>query len=169
MSKAPPDVRRRGLTAEHLPRLPAVGALWSPQALKTGWRLGRQPADGREATVTVSVTVTAMVAFLVAAALFVGSNLGPARIEVDAALRENAQLVARQQALRGVAFDLAGQVRWRVEKGRGLARLAGASGHPGDVECPLPPAKEASNEAVLAWLSELGSWLEPSERPVLSE
>lgn len=128
-----------------------------------------RPHVRAKVSVTVTVAVTVIVAVLVSAALFVRSNLGPARIEVDAALRENAQLVARQQALRDVAFNLAEQVRWRLEEGRGLARLAGTSGHPWDVECPLPPAKEAGNEAVLAWLSELGSGLEASARPVLPE
>jgi len=120
--------------------------------------------------VKAKVTVTVLVTFLVSAAFFVGSHLGPARSEVDAASRENARLVARQQALRDAAFDLAEQVRWRLEEGRRLARLAGTSDYPWDVECPLPPAQEAAgNEKVLAWLSELGSLLEPSERPVLPE
>jgi hypothetical protein len=117
----------------------------------------------------VTVTVTVLVTFLVSATFLVGSHLGPARSEVDAASRENARLVARQQALRDAAFDLAERVRWSLDEGRRLARLAGTSDHPWDVECPLPPAQEAGNEEVLAWLSELGSVLEPSERPVLPE
>lgn len=80
----------------------------------TGW-----PHVKATGSVTVTVIVTA--ALVVCAALFVGSHLGPARIEVDAALRENAQLVARQQALRAEVFDLAEQVRWRLEERREVA------------------------------------------------
>lgn len=123
-----------------------------------------QPPGRATVSVTVTVTVAVMVTLVVCAALFVGSNLGPARIEVDAAWRENARLVARQQALRAAAFDLAEQVRWRLEKRRGLARLAGTSGLLLDVECPLPPPRDAGNEAVFAWLSELGARLESGER-----
>jgi hypothetical protein len=81
------------------------------------------------------------------------SNRVQAHFGVDAVLRENAALRERQDALRARAFDLAEQLYVRVERGRRMVRLAGTTARGWEHQCPRPPARDAGNEALLAWLS----------------
>ncbi len=75
-------------------------------------------------------------------------------------MRENAELKARQDALRERAFDLADLVDRTVERRRRIASLAGASSRASETPSPRPPAEDAGNEALLAWLSEQGARLD---------
>lgn len=73
---------------------------------------------------------------------------------LEATSRENADLVARQQALRRAAFALADEAYRQVEHDRRVLSSAG-QGDPRWAEAePPPPLGEAGNTAILAWLSE---------------
>jgi hypothetical protein len=104
--------------------------------------------------------IVVVIALGAVGASFVRSNRAPADSGVDTVLREQAQLKARHDALRERVFDLADQLYWHFDEERRMARLAGTAGHAWVVECPLPPARDAEDEALLAWLSEQGARLE---------
>jgi len=104
--------------------------------------------------------VVAVFALAVVGALFVVSSRALEQYGVDAVMRENTELKARQDALRERAFDLAEQLYWHFERERRMARLADTAGHAWVAECPRPPARDAGNDAILAWLSEQGTRLE---------
>lgn len=86
---------------------------------------------------------------------------------VNALARENAELLARQDALRERAFDLAEQLYLRVEKGRRMLWMAGTPGRAWENPCPRPPARDAGDEAILAWLSEQATRLEAVESELM--
>lgn len=96
----------------------------------------------------------------VAGALSLGSTRAPERLRVDAVLRENGQLAARQTALRRVAFDLAERLYRRFEQQGRMTGLATTVGYAQEEQCPRPPARNAGNEEIFAWLSEQGARLE---------
>ncbi|MBI4915041.1 MAG: hypothetical protein HY825_04280 [Acidobacteria bacterium] len=75
-------------------------------------------------------------------------------------MRDNAELRARQEALRERAFDLADLVDRSAEQGRRIASLAGVPSRALETPNPGPPAKDAGNEAVVVWLSEQGARLD---------
>ncbi len=105
-----------------------------------------------------SVGIVAL--FAVVGVFSVASGRNPARVGVDTLLRENTELKARQNALRERAFDLADELYARAEQGRRMARLGGTARHAWEGRYPHPPARDAGNEAILAWLSEQGVRLE---------
>jgi hypothetical protein len=88
------------------------------------------------------------------------SNRKPAPVGVDTLWRENSELKARQDTLRELAFDLSQQLYWRLEHGRRMARLVDTPGRVWADQCPRPPARDAGDEAILAWLSEQATRLE---------
>ncbi len=87
-------------------------------------------------------------------------NRTPGPHGVEAVLRENMELKARQEVMRERAFDLADQLYWHFDEERRMARLADTAGHAWVAECLPPPARDAGDEALLAWLSEQGMRLE---------
>lgn len=82
------------------------------------------------------------------------------RFPVDASRHQNRVLRAQQESLRENAFELAGRLAETVERGRRIARLTGAPARTWQGQYPRPPAREAGDEAMAAWLSEEGSRLE---------
>lgn len=82
------------------------------------------------------------------------------RFAVAAAGRQNRALRAQQEALREQAFGLAGRVFEGVDCGRRMARLADTPGRTWEGQSLRLPARDAGNEAILAWLSEQGVQLE---------
>ena len=82
------------------------------------------------------------------------------RFVVDAARHQNMALRAQQEALREQAFDLAGRLFEGVERGRRMTRLADTPGRAWEGQSLRLPARDAGNEAILAWLSEQGVQLE---------
>ena len=85
---------------------------------------------------------------------------------IDAVQRENLELKAQNDALRERAHDLAEQLYWHAEQ---ELRMAGPADAPGDTwtdVCPRPPGRDASDEAILAWLTDQAVRLErPGDRP----
>lgn len=104
--------------------------------------------------------IAALLAPAVAVVFSVRSSRALAHLDVDRMLRENAQLRARQDALRERAFDLAEQLYGRVERGRRMLRLTGTAQHASEGQCIRPLARDAGDEVLLAWLSEQGARLE---------
>ena len=101
-----------------------------------------------------------IVVVIVVGALSLASSRAPAPASIDSVLRENLELKARQDALRERAYDLAEQLYWHAEQ---ELRIAGPADAPGDTRtdmCPRPPGRGASDEAILAWLSDQGVRLE---------
>jgi hypothetical protein len=97
---------------------------------------------------------------VVAGGLLAGLDGLLTRFAVDAARRQNRALRAQQAALREQAFDLAGRLFEGVDRGRRMARLADTPGRAWDGQSLRLPARDAGNEAILAWLSEQGVRLE---------
>jgi hypothetical protein len=102
---------------------------------------------------------------IVAVLALVGvSSLPASRAEapvgIDAFLRENLELKARQDALRERAYDLAEQLYWHAAHELRMVRLADIPGDTWAETCARPPGREAGDEAILAWLSEQGVRLE---------
>ena len=112
------------------------------------------------------VTRTVGIVALLALAVGVGGTFsGAARSAtspsgVGAILNEHAGLKARHAALRERAFDLAEQLYARVEQGRRMVRRASTASESWTDQCPRPPARDAEDEAIFAWLAEQGMWLE---------
>lgn len=79
---------------------------------------------------------------------------------VAAAERQNRALRAQQEMLREQVIELAGRLFQGVERGRRLARLTDTRGRAWESLFPLPPARDAGDAAILAWLSEQGTRLE---------
>lgn len=104
--------------------------------------------------------IVALFALGVVGAFSVGSNRVLAHPGVDMVPCENTELKARPDAMRERAFDLAKQLYERVEQGRRMLRMADTPGHAWEGQCPRPPARDAGDEAILAWLSEQGTRLE---------
>ena len=107
-----------------------------------------------------TVGIVAVLGLVVGGEFVLVSQRALALDRIDAIVRENTILKERQDALREQAFDLAELLNWRLEQQHGTARLADSPGHAWVDECPRPPARDASNEVIIAWLSEHGVWLE---------
>jgi hypothetical protein len=90
---------------------------------------------------------------LVAGGLLAGLDGLRARSALDAARRENSALRARQEALREQAFDLARHLSEDFERGDRALRMAGPSSGAWSGRGPRLPARDASDPALLAWLS----------------
>jgi len=118
------------------------------------------PPGLRQVLGSVGIVALLGLALGVVGAFPVGSDEALGHPGIDAIVRENAELRARQDALRERAFDLAEQLYERVEQGRKMAWMASTPGHAGYAQCPRPPARGAGDEAILAWLSEQGPRLE---------
>lgn len=97
---------------------------------------------------------------VVAGGLLVGLDGFLTRFAVEAAWRQNTSLRAQQETLREQAFALSVRLFEGVERERRMARLAGTPGHAWENQYPRPSARDAGNEAILAWLSEQGARLE---------
>jgi hypothetical protein len=111
-----------------------------------------------------TVGIVTVLGLVVGGGLVLVSQRFPALDRIDAILCENRTMRERQEALREQAFDLAEQLYWHVEQQHGTARLADSPGRTREDECPRPPARDASNEAILDWLSEHGALLEALAR-----
>ena len=112
--------------------------------------------------------LTALALLLVALSLALLPPSPPSRL--DAISRENANLLARQEALRRAAFELADEVYLRVEHDRRVFVRAGTINPLRNVAHSPPPSREAGNDAILAWLSEQSSLVQtlppdPAARP----
>jgi hypothetical protein len=110
--------------------------------------------------VLVTSGIVVLSALAVIGAFAVGPNRALAHSGVDTIVRDNTELKARQDALRERAFDLAEEVYGRIEQGRRMLRMADSQVHAWEDQCPRPPAPDAGDEAILAWLSEQGTRLE---------
>lgn len=107
-----------------------------------------------------AIAVVSLLALAVAGAFSAEPGRALARRGIDPVVRENAELRARQEALRERAFDLADLVDRSAEQGRRIATLAGVPSHASETPSAGPPADDAANEALLAWLSEQASRLD---------
>ena len=137
---------------------------------RTLWELQWHPASGarirhlfltwRDARrLMLALGISGLV--VVTGGLLIGLDGLPTRSAVDAAGRENRALRAQQEVLREQAFDLAGRVFEGAERGRRMARLADTPGRTWEGQgLQHMPARDTGNEAILAWLSELGVRLE---------
>lgn len=117
-----------------------------------------------------------MVYGLVAALILVAVGLAMAAVppasqtRLETILRENAYLVARQDALRREAFDLADELYRQVEHDRLVLVHAGEMDPAWNRVHAPPRSREAGNDVILAWLSEQSSRIqmlppEPAARP----
>ena len=120
--------------------------------------LALRPPGLRRVLGTFGVVVLAALAGF--GAFSVGSSRIVAHADVDMLLRESTELRARQEALRARAFDLADELYRHVEQGRTMLWMADAPDHAWAGRCPRPPARNAGDEALFAWLSEQGTRLE---------
>jgi len=107
-----------------------------------------------------TVGIVTVLGLVVGGGLVLVSQRSPALDRIDAILCANRTLRERQVALREQAFDLAEQLYWHLEQQHRTAKLADSPGYVWAENCPSPPARDASNEAILGWLSEHGVWLE---------
>lgn len=107
-----------------------------------------------------TVGIVAVLGLVVGGEFALVSQRALALDRIDAIVRKNMILKERHDALREQAFDLAEQLYWRLEQQHRTATLADSPGHVWAENCPSPPARDASNEAILGWLSEHGVWLE---------
>jgi len=101
-----------------------------------------------------------LLALAIVSGFFAVLNRAPGPHGIEAVLRENMELKARQEVLRERVFDLADQLYWHFDEERRMARLADTAGPTRVAECPPPPARDAGDETLLAWLSEQGTRLE---------
>lgn len=101
---------------------------------------------------------------IVVAVVIGGLSLASSRPSVPggfaAVQRENLELKARNDALRERACDLAEQLYWHAEQELQMAGSADATGDERTDMCPRPPGRDASDEAILAWLTEQSVRLE---------
>jgi hypothetical protein len=104
--------------------------------------------------------MVALFALAVVGAFSVRSTRAMGHLGADTAMRESTELNVRHDALREEAFDLADQLYGRIEQGRRMLRMAGSPVHAWEGQCPRPPARDAGDDAILAWLSEQGTRLE---------
>lgn len=88
---------------------------------------------------------------------------------VEAARRENRSLRAQQGTLREQAYDLAGRLFEGVERGRHMARLAGTPGRAWEGRSLRLPARDAGDEAILAWFLAEGTRLDAIGKELTAE
>ncbi len=84
----------------------------------------------------------------------VRSDRALGHLTVGSVVRENTELKARHDALREQAFDLAEQLDERVELGRTMLGMAETPAHGWEEQSLRLPARDAGDEAILAWLSQ---------------
>ena len=94
------------------------------------------------------------VVLVIMAALPLGLKGVLTSFTVDAARRENRALGVRGETLREQAYGLASQVRELVQRGRRVAWVVGAPPQVWEGTCPIPPPREAGDEAAIGWLAE---------------
>lgn len=133
------------------------------------WELQWHPASGariRRLVFTWSGVRRLMLALgsagmaVVTGGLLAGLDGPPARSAFEAAMRQNSDLWAQEEALREQAFDLAQRVSAAVNRGRRMARSADTRGRAWERQVLPMPTRNADNEVVRAWLSERGMLLE---------
>jgi hypothetical protein len=84
----------------------------------------------------------------------VRSDRALGHVAVGTVVRENAELKARHDALRERAFDLAAQLDERIELERRMLGMAETPAHTWKDQSLRLPARDAEDEAILAWLSQ---------------
>jgi hypothetical protein len=115
--------------------------------------------------------VYGLAALILAAIGLAMATVPPAsQVRLETILRENAYLVARQDALRRKAFDLADELYRQVEHDRLVLVHAGEMDPSWNLVHAPPRPREAGNDVILAWLSEQSSRIqtlppEPAARP----
>lgn len=82
------------------------------------------------------------------------------RFTADAAQRENRALREQAEPLRERISRLAMLLHERVQRGRKVAWVVGASPQLWEEECPAPPSRRASDEESIAWLVRQGARLD---------
>ena len=130
----------------------------------------QRPADGAEEIRTLELTwsgarpvlVALGIAGLVIAAVWslAGLDALVTSFPVDVSRRQNLVLQTQQEGLREQVFDLAGRLARNVEHGRRIARLVGTPVRVWEGPARRPPAADAGDDALLAWVSDEGSRLE---------
>ena len=98
--------------------------------------------------------IVALFALAVGGALFVRSDRFPRLFGLDPVVRENTELKARHAALRERAFDAAAQLDERIELGRRMLGMAETPAHAWEDQSLRLPARDAGDDAILAWISE---------------
>lgn len=98
--------------------------------------------------------IVVLLALAVVGVLSVRSDRALGHFAIDPVVRENTELKARHDALRERAFDLAEQLDERIELGRRMLGMAETPAHAWEDQSLRLPARDAGDEAVLAWLSE---------------
>lgn len=96
----------------------------------------------------------ALLALAVVGVRLVRSDRALGHLAIDSVVRENTELKARHDALRARAFDLAEQLDERVELGRRMLGMTKTPAHAWKDQSLRLPARDAGDEAILAWLSE---------------
>jgi hypothetical protein len=133
-----------------------------------GWKLQRHPAGGagipRPGLTRRGVRRLVFAVGIASWVLVAGSVGGVAGLLTHSALdstrSQNKALRAQQEILREQAFDLAWRLFEDAGRGRRMARLTDAPGHAFQDWWPHPPARDAGDDALVAWLSEQGLRLE---------
>ncbi|TAM45577.1 MAG: hypothetical protein EPN53_14680 [Acidobacteria bacterium] len=98
--------------------------------------------------------VVALLALAVGAAPLVRSSGFPRLFGLDPVVLENTELKARHEALRERAFDAAAQLDERIELGRRMLGMAATPAHAWENQSLRLPARDADDDAILAWISE---------------
>ena len=120
-----------------------------------------KPPAPRRVTGALGAVAFLALAFAVAGTFSAATNPPQPHFGVGAILNEHTALKARHDTLRERAFDLAEQLYAQVEQGRKTAWLAAnTTSSPLQGPCPRPPARDAGDEAIFAWLLEHGARLE---------
>lgn len=112
------------------------------------WRSGGGAGTGR------LILGLGLAGLLVAGGLLAGLDGVRSRSALDAARHQNVALRARQEALREQAFDLARRLTEDAERGDRALRMAGPAGGARTGRGLRLPARDASDQALLAWLTE---------------
>lgn len=95
-----------------------------------------------------------LLALAVVGVLLVRSDRVLRHFAIDPVVRENTELKARHDALRERAFDLAEQLDERVELERRMLGMAESPAHAWENQSLRLPARDAGDDAILAWLSQ---------------
>lgn len=133
---------------------------WEVQSLPAnGARIRRLLITSREVR-SLMFTLGIAVWFVLAGGLLAGLDVLLTRFETNLAKHQNTALRAQQETLREHAFGLSGRLLESVERGRRMARLADTPSRFREGQDLRLPARDAGNEAILAWLSEQGARLE---------
>ena len=101
-----------------------------------------------------------LVMFAIVGALPVGLRGFLSSFTVDAAKRENRALLEQAEPLREQISRLAMLLHDRVQRGRKVAWVLGASPQVWEEGCPPPPSRRANDEETFAWLARQGARLD---------